>query len=81
MLGKELIEKIMTVAREVSPTAKERAGFDHMLLQMHRAGEEHRVIVQALVAAIYDGITYGNWPKDPASTKPAEFGHLAWKKT
>jgi hypothetical protein len=62
----EAVRLLLAAAMHVTPTGKEQAAFSRMV-NTPEQGATDKDIARALAGSIWDGLTYGNWPKDSGS--------------
>ena len=61
------VQAALNLANIVAPTGKVQQGFVKLLHEMEQDQFQHpesyKNVIQKLVASIYDGLAYGNWPE------------------
>ena len=59
----EIATDLLRICIKASPSDHAKAGFRSMYSDMKFGRMSPVFIVEALASALYNGITYGNWPK------------------
>ncbi len=69
----DLVRALLAAAMHAAPTGVEQRAFTTVVHRMYRHGETNDTVARALVKALDDGLTRGNWPtSNPGGEVDAE---------
>lgn len=58
----EAKQHLLYACNVCAPNGKVQGGFAQMVADMEKDRTPYRVALRQLAGALYDGLTYGNWP-------------------